>query len=260
MTVVIKIWATGRTEPDGAAARPSKCGRGWGGQAGPADPPGGGPGGATRGTAPVRKGVAMRTLGKPDGPARRAALGGIAAGLMIGLAACGTTVAGSGTAASGGPAARASAGGAAAQPSPSGINPGGVMIGPGPSKDVALCRAIPKLTRMVFMLSTKPPNLHVREVLPAGFPIRDRATVRELATLLCGLPAVPAGRMICPNDLGASYRMFFTAGSRGFGVVTVEMSGCRVVTGLGPPRSWSASTALEQALSQHFGIHFPLAP
>jgi len=203
----------------------------------------------------------MRTLGKPDGPARRAALGGIAAGLMIGLAACGTTVAGSGTAASGGPAARASAGGgAAAQPSPSGINPGGVMIGSGPSKDVALCRAIPKLTRMVFMLSTKPPNLHVREVLPAGFPIRDRATVRELATLLCGLPAVPAGRVICPNDMGASYRLFFTAGSRGFGVVTVGMSGCRVVTGLGPPRSWSASTALEQALSQHFGIHFPLAP
>jgi hypothetical protein len=33
-----------------------------------------------------------------------------------------------------------------------------------------------------------------------------------------------------------------------------------VVTGLGPPRTWSTSTALEQALSQHFGIHFPLAP
>src|SRR6266704_1960994 len=206
MTVVIKIGGTGRTEPDGAAARPSKCGRGWGsqagphqrysggcgarhaparpghrgaghgGQAGPADPPGGGPGGGTAGTAPVRKGVAMRTLGKPEGAARRAALGGS---------------------------------GAAAQPSPSGINPGGVMIGPGPSKDVALCRAIPKLTRMVFMLSTKPPNLHVREVLPAWFPIKDRATVRELATLLCGLPAVPAGRMICPDDMGASYRMFF---------------------------------------------------
>ena len=43
----------------------------------------------------------MRTLGKPEGAARRAALGGIAAGLMIGLAACGTTVAGTGTAASG---------------------------------------------------------------------------------------------------------------------------------------------------------------
>jgi hypothetical protein len=59
--------------------------------------------------------------------------------------------------------------------------------------------------------------------------------------------------------MGASYRLFFAAGSRGFDEVTVDVSGCRVVTGLGPARSWSASTALEQALSQHFGIHFPLA-
>jgi hypothetical protein len=203
----------------------------------------------------------MKTLGKPVGVTRRAALGGVAAGLMIGLAACGNTVAGTGTAASGGPAKHApTAGGAAAQPSPSGVNPGGVMIGPGPSKDVALCRAIPKLTRMVFMLSGKPPSLHVREVLPAGFTVRDPATVRQIATLLCGLPVVPAGQMMCPNNMGASYRMLFAAGGRGYGPVTVEMTGCRVVTGLGPARSWSTSTALRQALSQHFGIRFPLAP
>jgi len=198
----------------------------------------------------------MRTLGKPEGAARSAALGGITAGLMIGLAACGTNVAGAGTAASG-TASHAPAVGAAARPS---VNPGGVMIGPGSTKDTALCQAVPKLTRMTFMLSTRPPSQHLREVLPAGFTIRDRATVRQLATLLCALPAVPPGQMTCPNDMGASYRMFFVAGGRGFGVVTVEVSGCRVVTGLGPPRSWSTSTALEQALSQHFGIHFPLGP
>jgi hypothetical protein len=203
----------------------------------------------------------MRTMGKPRGAARRAALGGVTAGLMIGLAACGTTVAGTGTAASGGHPTPGTAGGAAGtiKSTPS-VNPGGVMVGPGPAKNVALCRAIPKLTRMTFMLSTKPPNLHVREVLPAGFPIRDRATVRQLATLLCGLPTVPPGMMTCPNDIGASYRMFFVAGRRGFPAVTVSMSGCRVVTGLGPARSWVASTALEQALAQHFGIHFPLTP
>jgi hypothetical protein len=194
----------------------------------------------------------MRTLGKPEGAARRAALGGIAAGLMIGLAACGTTVAGAGTAASGAPASRA----LAATPSVSGVNPGGVMIG-APPKHAALCRAVPALTRMTFMLSAKPPSLHVREVLPAGFPIRNRATVRQLAGLLCGLPAVPPGQMTCPNDMGGSYRMFFFAGGRAFGEVTVELTGCRVVTGLGPPRSWSTSTALEQALSQHFGIRSP---
>jgi hypothetical protein len=201
----------------------------------------------------------MRTLGKPEGAARRAALGGITAGLMIGLAACGTTVAGTGTAASG-PASHPPAVGAAAQPSASGVNPGGVMIGAGSAKDTALCRAVPKLTRMTFMRSTLPPSLHVREVLPAGFTVRDRATVRQLATLLCALPAMPPGQMACPNDMGVSYRLVFVAGTRGFNEVTVELTGCRVVTGLGPPRSWSTSTVLQQALSQHFGIHFPLEP
>lgn len=199
----------------------------------------------------------MRTLGRPVGAARRAALGGITAGFMIGLAACGTTVAGTGTAASGS-ASRAPAVGAAAQPSPSGVNPGGVIIGAGSAKDTALCRAVPKLTRMTFMLTPRPPSLHVREVLPAGFTLRDRATVRQLASLLCALPAVPPGQMACPNDMGISYRLYFVAGTRGFDEVAIDLTGCRMVTGLGPPRSWSTSTALEQALSQHFGIHFPL--
>ena len=201
----------------------------------------------------------MGRPGKPEGAVRRAALGGITAGLMIVLAACGTTVAGAGTASSGA-ASHAPAVRATAHPSVSGVNPGGVMIGPGSAKDTALCRAVPNLTRMTFMLSTRPPSQHLREVLPAGFTIKDRATVRQVATLLCALPAVPPGHLACSNDMGASYRMYFVAGGREFGVVTVEVSGCRVITGLGPPRSWSTSTALEQALSQHFGIHFPLGP
>ena len=39
----------------------------------------------------------MITLGKPKRAAMRATLGGIAASVMIGLAACGNTVAGTGT-------------------------------------------------------------------------------------------------------------------------------------------------------------------
>jgi len=198
----------------------------------------------------------MRTLGAPVGAARRAALGGITAGLVIGLAACGTTVAGTATS---GSASHAPSVGAAARSSP-GVNPGGVMIGAGSAKDTALCRAVPKLTRMTFMRSAMPPGLHVREVLPAGFTTRDRATVRHVATLLCGLPAVPPGQMTCPNDMGVSYRLFFVAGARNFNEVTVALTGCRVVTGLGAPRSWSTSVALQQVLSQHFRIHFPLEP
>ena len=197
----------------------------------------------------------MGTRGRPAGAARRTALGGVAAGLMIGLAACGTTVAGTGTAARG-----AASHAPAARPSVSGVNPGGVMIGAPPAKDTALCRAVPGLTGMRFMRSTRPPGLHVREVLPAGLTITDHATVRQLATLLCALPTVPPGRMTCPNDMGASYRVLFTAGRRSFDEVTVELSGCRVVTGLGPARSWSTSRALEQVLTQGFGIHLPPVP
>ena len=204
----------------------------------------------------------MMTLGQPKGAAGQAALGGIAACLMIGLAACGNTVAGRGTAGSGA-GSPGSAGGAAratAPPSAGAVNPGGPNIPAGAAARVTMCRAIPKLTRMTFMLSTRPPNLHVREVLPAGFTIRDRAGVRQLATLLCALPPVPAGRLMCPNMLGASYRMFFFAASRAFPQILVGISGCRVVTGLGAARSWAASTALEQALAQRFGLHFPLTP
>ena len=122
----------------------------------------------------------------------------------------------------------------------------------------AMCRAIPKLTRMTFKLSTRPADLHVREVLPSGFTIRDAGTVRQLATLLCALPPVPAGQLICPNMIGASYRLFFFADRRALPQIVVGISGCRVVTGLGAARSWSAATALEQALAQRFGIHFPL--
>jgi hypothetical protein len=202
----------------------------------------------------------MITLGKPKGSARRAALGGIAASLMVGLAACGSTVAGAGTAGSGPtvPGRPAGAARAPAQPSASAVNPGGVMIPASAAARVAMCREIPKLTRLTFMLSTRPASLHVREVLPSGFTIRDPATVRRLATLLCALPRVPAGQLVCPNMMGASYRLSFFAGSRAFPQIVVGMSGCRVVTGLGAGRSWSASTALEQALAQRFGIHFPL--
>jgi len=198
----------------------------------------------------------MRMLGRLKGAARQAVLGGIAASLMIGLAACGNTVAGTGGPGRGSAAAAARA---TARPSPGAVNPGGAMIPAGATAQPAMCQEIPRLTRITFMLSTRPSNLHVREALPRGFIIRDPATVRKLATQLCALPRWPAGQLMCPRMTGASYRLFFFAGDRAFPRIAVGMSGCRVVTGLGAARSWSASAALEQALARHFGIHFPLA-
>jgi hypothetical protein len=199
----------------------------------------------------------MITLRRPKGAARQAALGGIAAGLMIGLAACGNTVAGPGTAGPGATAPGSAAGAATARPPAGAVNPGGVRIPASATAGAAMCREIPGLTRMTFMLSTRPSNLKVREVLPRGFIIRDPAAVRQMATLLCALPRVPAGQLMCPDMTGASYRLFFFAGDRAFPQIMVGTSGCRVVTGLGAARSWSGSSSLEQALAHHFGLRFP---
>lgn len=199
----------------------------------------------------------MITLGRPKGAAGQAVLGGIAASLMIGLTACGNAVAGSGTAGPGATPVGNSVGAAHATPRPSAsaANPGGVRI---PAGAAALCRAIPGLTRMTLMLSTRPANVNVREAQPRGFTIRDAASVQHLATLLCALPRVPAGRMMCPNMTGAGDRLLFFAGDRAFPRIVVGTSGCRVVIGLGPDRSWSTSTTLGQALVRHFGIHLPV--
>ena len=127
----------------------------------------------------------MITLGRPKGAARQAALGGIAASLMIGLAACGNAVAGPGAA---GPGSAAGAARATARPSVGMVNPGGVRIPASATAQAAMCREIPRLTRVSFMLSIRPSNLHVREAAPHGFTIRDPATVRQLATQMCALP------------------------------------------------------------------------
>lgn len=202
----------------------------------------------------------MRTLGTPKGAVRQAALGGIAASLMIGLAACGNTVAGPGAAGTGaaGPGSAAGAARATAGPSPAAVNPGGVRIPANATAPAAICREIPGLTRMTVTVSTQPSSLNAREVLPRGFTIRDPAAVRLLATQLCALPRVHAGQLMCPNMTGAGYRLLFFAGNRAFPQIVVGVSGCRLVTGLGPARSWSGSTALEHAVARHFGLHFPL--
>jgi hypothetical protein len=184
------------------------------------------------------------------------ALAAIAAGIVMGLAACGTTVAGAGSAAQG----------TAAQPGtprPSGtqINPGGPMIPQAASKHVLLCTEIPKLTRMSFTRTFLPPKQNARQAQPGGATVRNAAAVRRVATVLCGLPTVPIGMMTCPNLAGGSYRLYFAAPGRTIPVVVLEYSGCRVVTGLGRPRTWVTSKPLQQALSQALGVPFrPASP
>ena len=191
----------------------------------------------------------MVTPGRTDGAVKRTALGGIAASLvMIGLAACGSAVAGAGGAAKPAPGA---AGSPAASPTASEINPGGPMAPASASKHVLLCTEIPKLTRMTFTRTAWPPPFHhARLALPGGFIVRNVATIRRIATVLCGLPVVPRGVMSCPNLVGGSFHLFFAAPGKQIPPVGIQYSGCRVVTGLGPARTWVTSKALQQLLLQ----------
>ena len=132
---------------------------------------------------------------------------------------------------------------------------------PASSQHVLLCREIPKLTRVtVTRTPGARPLRHVREVLPIGFTIRNAATVQRIATMLCALRTLPRGFMSCPDLVGGSFRLFFSAPGKAIASVGVQYSGCRVVSGLGPARTWASSAAMQHEVNAGFGDPFRLIP
>jgi hypothetical protein len=61
---------------------------------------------------------------------------------------------------------------------------------------------------------------------------------------------MPSGVVNCPADFGGAFRLVFAAGRRSFSPVRVQGSGCRIVTGVGPARSWSRSAQFKQLLGK----------
>ncbi|HXZ74448.1 MAG TPA: hypothetical protein VEH31_26775 [Streptosporangiaceae bacterium] len=156
----------------------------------------------------------------------------IAVGAVIVLAACGSTTAGS----TGHPASADtghSTGSAAAASASAGV---------------PLCAAAQQVDRVV----ARQPTSHFREILPRGITITDASQVRALAAALCALPPMSPG-LGCPADFGGVFQLVFAAGGREFHPVRVQLSGCRDVTGIGPPRSWSRSPQLGQVLTRTVG-------
>jgi len=174
----------------------------------------------------------MRALGA----ASRAALAAVAVGAMITLAGCGSQVAAGHSAA---------AGGMGAAPRPGGRADAGV----------ALCRDRPALTSVVISRTMAMPRLAPGLILPRGVTIREPPAVRRLAAALCELPKMPRGPVSCPARFRGSLRFAFAAGRRPFPTVTVQMSGCRVVTGLGPSRT-ARSTAFWRTIGQDLSSDF----
>ena len=174
---------------------------------------------------------------RPLGAAGRAPLAAIALAALVALAACGSQVAAGQS---------ASAGGAGVAPAPGGKAVAGL----------ALCRDIPQLTSVVVSRTT---TLHAFEpglILPHGITIREPVPVRGLAAALCGLLAMPHGLVSCPAQFRGSLRFAFAAGGRPFPPVTVQVSGCRVVTGLGPART-ASSAAFWRTVGKDLNLGLP---
>jgi hypothetical protein len=68
-----------------------------------------------------------------------------------------------------------------------------------------------------------------------------------------GLPKMPVS---CPAQFGGSLRLVFAAGGRPFRPVSVQMSGCRVVSGVGPAQT-VPSLGFRHTLGMDLGFKFP---
>jgi hypothetical protein len=181
------------------------------------------------GGAVAQEGACGGKARRPVSVAARGMLAVIFVGALIGLAACGSATAGG-----------------AGHPAPAAVASA--------SAGVPLCAAAGRVDRVVVSrvpaLSASSPH----EPLPGGITFRDAPRVRALAAGLCALPLRPHGPLLsCPADFGGAVRLVFAAGRRGFSPVVVQGSGCRIVTGVGPARSWSRSPQFKRLLGKVTG-------
>jgi len=76
--------------------------------------------------------------------------------------------------------------------------------------------------------------------------------VRAMVAALCALPPLPSGQH-CLAAAARTVRLVFAAGRQSFPPVTVQESGCRSVTGIGPTRWWSGSSQFGVLLDEAIG-------
>jgi hypothetical protein len=122
-----------------------------------------------------------------------------------------------------------------ASPSPS-VSPSAAAV------QVALCQHTGTVTGLEIVRNRvlRVPQLQV------GFPnqitVTSPAHARAAARALCALPLLPRGVFNCPAlTFGTTYLLRFTADGRRLPPVSIEATGCEVVTGVGSAR-WAAKS------------------
>jgi hypothetical protein len=170
------------------------------------------------------------TTGRMAG--RLAPLCAAAALALVMLAACGTSqVPGAGPGASPSPTVAATVAGSS-----------GAAIPGTTATQLALCRHTASVTGLEIVRNdvVRVPVLQL--AAPNQITVASPARARAVARALCALPLMPRGIFNCPNLVaGTTYLLRFTAGGRRLPAVTVEATGCEVVTGVGPARRAATS-------------------
>lgn len=136
----------------------------------------------------------------------------------------------------------------ASTPAPSGVQ----VVRPWVGGTVDLCQVATKVT-WLSVTRSKPLNVE-RFSFPARVTVTKSADVRAAARALCALPTMPAGVM-CPLDLGVDYTLRFSAATEAVEPVTLDVSGCESVKGLGASRWVARSPNFWREFGSALGLH-----
>jgi hypothetical protein len=71
--------------------------------------------------------------------------------------------------------------------------------------------------------------------------VKKPATAQSVARALCALPVMPRGTYHCPNDIGPTYWLYFSAHRVRVAKVSLDATGCETVQGVGGTR-WIAKS------------------
>jgi hypothetical protein len=155
----------------------------------------------------------------------------------LALAACGSVVEGSGSAAAGSPA-----------------SPAAIV------RQGSLCASQGAVNHLVVKRTGILAHVQARHfTFPASVTVTSAADAKAVARALCALPAQPTGITNCPADLGVSFQLRFAADQSHFHVVTIASTGCEVVSGAGKLRTISTTPGFWTVLGKAMRINSPVA-
>ena len=117
----------------------------------------------------------------------------------------------------------------------------------GGGAESAACAQQSGLTSAAIDESSRVSAAHSQAHTRRAITVRSVPVVQALASALCGLPVMPP-RIECPADFGPTAAITLAAGTHRYALITVDLSGCRKVTGLTPTRYWATSPAFKQVL------------